>query len=115
MAYDSPDELQACIDDCLRCYRVCLETATRHCLKLGGAHVEQNHLRLMFDCAEVCRSAAHLMISGSEFHPALCAACAPICHACAQSCAQLGDMRNCVEACRACATSCSRMAQAESV
>ncbi len=32
-------EMQACIDECLRCYRICLGTAMTHCLEAGGEHV----------------------------------------------------------------------------
>lgn len=86
--------------------------ATTHCLELGGAHAEAGHLRLMLDCAEICRVAAHFMLAGSPYHAAICAACAPICHACAQSCEEIGDMEECVQVCRACTEACARMANA---
>ena len=38
---------QDCIDDCLRCYRVCFEMAMTHCLEHGGRHVEPGHFRIM--------------------------------------------------------------------
>ena len=55
-------EMDACIRACLECYRVCQETATGHCLETGGRHVEPEHFRLMLSCAEVCRTAAALML-----------------------------------------------------
>ncbi len=44
-------EMQACIDECLRCYQMCLGTAMTHCLESGGKHVEPKHIRLMMACA----------------------------------------------------------------
>lgn len=33
-------EMQACIDECLRCYQTCLSMASNQCLPAGGKHVE---------------------------------------------------------------------------
>lgn len=54
-------EMQACIEECLRCYQTCLGMAMGHCLEHGGKHVEQQHFRLMMACAEICRTSAHFM------------------------------------------------------
>jgi hypothetical protein len=32
--------MQACIKACEDCHRICLTTATRYCLEMGGKHVE---------------------------------------------------------------------------
>lgn len=103
-------EMQACIDDCLRCHGTCLGMAMTHCLETGGRHVEPGHFRLMMACAEICRAAANLMLIGTAHHRRSCALCAEICEDCARSCAELDDMQDCVEACRRCAESCRRMA-----
>ena len=108
MAKPSPETLQ-CIENCLTCYGVCLGMATNHCLAVGGAHVEQEHLRLMLACAEVCRTHAHLMILGSPHAKHLASECAEIATECAESCEKVGDMDDCVKACRACAASCATM------
>ena len=57
-------EMQACIDECLRCYQTCLGMASNHCLPAGGKHVEPEHFRLMMACAEICRTSAHFMLIG---------------------------------------------------
>jgi hypothetical protein len=103
-------DMQRCIHACLGCYETCLSMAMNHCLEVGGAHVEKHHLTLMFGCAEICRTAAHFMLIGSEHHRHLCAECAEICTQCAEDCERLGDMKPCVEACRKCAESCRAMA-----
>ena len=109
MHYQSP-EMRACIDECLRCYAICLGMAMNHCLEAGGEHVEPRHFRLMMACAEICRTSAHFMRISSEHHKHTCAECAEICAQCASDCERLGDMQECVEACRRCAESCRMMA-----
>jgi hypothetical protein len=106
-------ELQTCIEDCLRCYRTCRQTAMDHCLETGGPHVEPEHFRLMVACAEACRSAADIMLIGVPLHRSVCRACAEICEACARSCEPLDGMEECVRVCRACAESCFAMAADE--
>ncbi len=103
-------ELAACIEACLACSRECRQTALTHCLSLGGAHVEPDHFRLMFDCVTACDAAAALMAGGSPYHPAYCALCAEVCRACAASCDALADMDDCARACRDCAAQCDAMA-----
>ena len=65
-------EMKSCIDECLRCYSVCLSTAMGHCLELGGQHTEKQHFTLMMACAEICRTSAHFMLIGSEHHKHTC-------------------------------------------
>lgn len=103
-------EMQACIDECLRCYSVCLGMAMNHCLEAGGKHVEPSHFRMMMACAEICRTSASFMLISSDHHKRTCAVCAEVCEACAKSCEEVGDMQECVDACRRCAESCRRMA-----
>jgi len=104
--------MQECIDTCVNCHRVCLETFTQHCLKMGGAHVEQQHARLMLDCIQICQTCADFMLRGSELHQITCNACAEICQLCAEDCARFeGDeMRRCAETCSHCAQVCHEMA-----
>jgi hypothetical protein len=103
--------MRACIDNCLSCYRICLETSTNHCLAVGGQHVEKEHFKLMAACAEICRTSAAIMLIDIEQHKEVCAACAVICAACAKSCDEIGDMDLCVAACQTCAISCQEMAE----
>lgn len=99
----------ACIDACLRCARICWQTATQHCLTEGGKHVEPEHYRLMLQCAAICRLCADFQLSSSIFSEAVRKLCADVCEACALSCEGIGDMDDCVSACRICAASCEEM------
>lgn len=107
-------DTNACTDACLACARDCLATATTYCLAKGGDHAEPVHMRLMLDCAEICRTAADFMIRGSEQHHLVCAVCAEVCTECALSCDRLHDdrMHHCAEVCRHCAELCRSMSHA---
>jgi len=105
-----PERLTECIEECLHCYQTCLGAAMQHCLEVGGEHIKPAHFRLLMACSEICRTAAHFMLLGSEHHKHLCKECAEICEECANDCERLGDMSDCVEACRRCAQSCLEMA-----
>lgn len=104
----SPD---GCLETCLRCARICWQTATQHCLSMGGKHVEPEHYRLMLDCVAICKLCADFQLSTSTFSTDVCTLCAKVCEACARSCEGIGDMDECVAACRICSASCEQMAK----
>jgi hypothetical protein len=111
--HDSPNhDHQRCIEACMECHAVCEHMIYQHCLPRGGAHVAPEHLKLMADCAQICRVAADFMIRGSAHHALTCGVCANLCAACADDCERVGDMEECVRACRACAEACREMAEA---
>jgi Domain of Unknown Function (DUF326) len=100
-----------CIDACMNCHEICLETIA-HCLEKGGAHAEAGHIRLLMDCAQICETSADFMIRGSDLHGRTCRVCAEVCEACAVSCESVADgsqMQSCAEACRRCAEACRQM------
>ncbi|HWD27548.1 MAG TPA: four-helix bundle copper-binding protein [Rhizomicrobium sp.] len=103
-------DVSDCIDTCLDCHKTCLGMAMTHCLETGGGHVAPQHFRLMIDCAAICATAADFMLHKSQFHHQLCGLCAEVCTACADDCARLGGMEDCVAACRRCAEHCRKMA-----
>ena len=78
-------EMQTCMDACHHCHVTCLSMTTQHCLQVGGAHAAPDHIKIMLDCAYICR-------------------------ACAASCEQVGDMDDCIAACNRCAEECEKMA-----
>ena len=104
-------ETRHCIEQCLRCYRTCFESAMTHCLERGGEHVEAQHFRLMMACAEMCRSSAHILLTRSSLYRPVCRACAEICEQCSHSCDRIGDMQECADACRSCAESCEELSR----
>lgn len=103
-------DLRDCIEACTECHGICEHMIYEHCLRLGGEHVKPDHLKLMADCAQICRTAADFMQRGSPRHMHVCGVCAEICEACADDCERIGEMEDCVAACRRCAKSCREMA-----
>jgi hypothetical protein len=102
------------VTSALECHRVCEETVT-YCLQQGGRYAEAAHIRLLTDCADICRTAADFMVRSSQFHPAVCGVCAEVCRQCAAACEAFGDdeqMRRCAQACRECEQACQQMATA---
>ena len=89
---DLPQDMLQCIELCNDCHKACLETVM-YCLQQGGNHAEANHVRQMFDCAEICQTSANFMQRGSDLHVHTCAACAAVCRRCAEDC------RRCAEFC----------------
>lgn len=106
-------EMRQCIEHCLDCHAICLETIS-HCLEMGGKHAEASHIRLLMDCVQICQTSADFMLRGSDLHGRICGVCAEVCARCAEDCERLaGDdelMRRCAESCRRCAESCRKMA-----
>ena len=105
--------LQECIGHCSGCANLCQDTVA-HCLDLGGAHAAREHIVLLLDCADICRTSANFMLRGSALHTQVCGVCAEVCERCAADCERIGPddevMRHCAEVCRRCAESCRAMA-----
>ena len=109
------DEMRHSIDNCLHCYNICEETIN-HCLRMGGRHADPEHLILLRDCAEICRTTAGFLLRGSEFHAQNCGVCTVICSQCAEACEHTAEgdqtMQLCADICRQCADSCAALAGA---
>jgi hypothetical protein len=111
----SSHTMDQCIENCTNCHRICLETAARHFRGESSPRLEERMVRLLLDCAEICRTSADFMIRGSELHGHTCGACAAICERCADECDRMGQdpyMAACTEICRRCSESCREMAAA---
>jgi hypothetical protein len=104
-------QLQECIRLCWDCRHICQRTLFKHCLPIGGMHMEERHVQAMIECIEMCQLAADFMTRDSNHHFDVCALCADICDSCAKTCEQIGDetMMRCAKACRACAKACREM------
>ena len=105
--------MEQCIENCTNCHRICLETTARHFAGEASPKLEEALVRLLLDCAEICRTSADFMIRGSIMHPHTCRACAEVCSRCADECDRMGEdpyMAACAEICRRCAETCREMA-----
>lgn len=108
-----PPAMNDCIDHCLRCHAVCLETIN-YCLTIGGQHASPHHIALLSTCADVCVTSADAMLRGADVHSVICGACAEVCRQCAIACEGMGEdaeIKRCAEFCRRCADSCAVVAR----
>jgi hypothetical protein len=98
--------LRECVDACLNCQTVCLETFTRE-MRLGRVG---GHTAALLDCAEICQISAALLLRGSELQAHVRNLCAEACDHCARACDAVdgGDeaLAECAELCRRCAETC---------
>ena len=107
-------EMKRCREKCHSCHDICVETAL-HCLEQEPRRTDAAHIRLLLDCAQICRTSGDFLLRGSSLHERTCAVCAEICIRCAEACDQIVDdpvLRQCAETCRRCADSCAEMAGA---
>lgn len=112
MEYPSKYDLQRCIAECLDCYNVCTQTALNQCLQESSDRVQPELFQLMATCANICRTAADLMLGNFGLHTQkACAVCAEVCSACADGCERVGELDDCAEACRRCADACRDIAE----
>lgn len=104
------EKTQICIKACLECYKMCIEMS-RHCLRMGGKHADAEHIQLLEDCANICRTSAEMMLRQSPYQTDICTLCAKVCEDCAVDCERFDDefMKQCAEVCRRCAESCKEM------
>jgi hypothetical protein len=105
--------MQECIRNCEDCHMSCMRTV-QHCLTMGGAHADPNHIGMMLDCADICRTSADFMLRNSPNHSKICRVCGEICMKCADDCERIAGrdsmMLECAKMCRQCAESCRNMA-----
>lgn len=103
--------ISQCVDECLKCHRICLDTATQ-CLLIGGDLAAPERVRLLYDAAQICQMAADFILRKSLFHLQSCELCAEICERVVDSCEDLIDdrlMHTCSQAARRCAAACREM------
>jgi Domain of Unknown Function (DUF326) len=108
---EETSQIDQCIQSCLDCHRICLETIT-HCLLMGGEYASEKRILLLQDCAEICDTNANFMTRNSDLHATICSTCAEVCLRCAEDCEQFGDddlLKACAKACRRCAEYCQLM------
>lgn len=113
--HNDQEGLRDCIIACWSCRTACQETLFNHSFKQGGKFVEEKHVRLMFDCIQLCQAAADYMTRNSEMYTLVCLALVGVCESCAKSCEKIGgaEMLRCAEACRRCVESCRKASNRE--
>ncbi|MBX3201597.1 MAG: four-helix bundle copper-binding protein [Labilithrix sp.] len=108
------ERIASCIEACNECAEAC-EYCADACLDEDDVEDLVECVRLDRDCADLCRLVAAFLARGSSFSPAIAAACAEACDACAAECDEheMEHCRACAEACRDCAAECRRMMESD--
>lgn len=52
--------MNECIDNCIQCHSICLETIN-YCLTKDGEHAAPKHIALLASCADICATSAAAM------------------------------------------------------
>src|SRR4051794_26652275 len=107
--YNGPAPSNQCLDACITCHRICLETASTHCLESGNRHLTSDHIRLLVDCAQISQACADFIIRDSELDGYVAGLCSHICNECANAFDVLSDdpsLAVCADCCRQCADLC---------
>lgn len=105
--------MEHCIDKCIACYRICMQTVSKLYDTEGHNH---DLLRQLQVCARACQLSAETMILDSFQHPLTCALCAMLCEQCSVVCRETAEgherlqfLIKCADICDECAKSCRDM------
>lgn len=106
-------QVRACIKATSECYTVCTETLS-YSLDGGGHLFDQQHLRLLIDCCEVCQTTQNTLLRSSEVGTMMSAVCAEACEKAAESCRRVDgsdeQLIACAEVCDHTADCCRQLA-----
>lgn len=102
-------EADSCQQACRHCHEVCRKTAF-DMSRAAAQETNQDHIRMLFECAELCELSANWQLSGSQYCNQICAVCAQVCRECESHCVGKVDLEECEYVCRRCAESCEAMA-----
>lgn len=104
--------MQDCLENCENCYRLCVQTLV-YATHQTEKPIHEALLRLLMDCADICRATANYLMRGSDLHGSLCRVCASICERCAEFCGESREdaqLRLCEQVCLRCSESCAQLA-----
>ena len=97
---------------CRRCYEVCRQTLTHSVVSVKS--MNENHLRLLLDCAGSCVAASEIIRLRPDLFRDECQRCAVACrnfgHCCEGEYFNDGLINECVSECQRCAEICEEIA-----
>ena len=102
-------EVQACIEACLDCHRICFTVATRRVAGSGTNLQRSSSFQDALNGAELSLLTAHFLLTTAQLSHKLCLVCAEACDLCAQDCERLGGLADCLWTCRRCAETCRKV------
>lgn len=104
------NNLQDCIEACIRCAQVC-NRCFKECLDKDNINGMKEALGILVDCAEMCYVTAAYLSNNNVYSGNVSGACAELCERCADICESYATLscRDSVEACRLCAAECRKV------
>lgn len=102
-----------CLRACLECHEACMRAVAY--LQANEAAVATDHVRLLFNTAEIVKTTASLLRGDLDVAEQAARVCVELCERAARYCDGFPDeatMRACAEACRSCTEACQLMAPA---
>lgn len=103
---------QTCMELCRQAHDACVRATALHVKAWDPASpLLVDQVRLLADCAQICRTTADYVARSSPYYFYFCFLCSAVCEACAESC-ELSELGNeCVQLCRSCAVACRKIAE----
>lgn len=108
------NKYQKCIDACNKCAQAC-EECHMLCMQNPDVQARINSMKLLMECAAICRQSSCFMSMDAQHSKNMCALCADVCDKCAMECGKHKDdhSQKCAAECKACAAECRTMSQAQ--
>jgi len=106
--------LKESMKDCMEAHISCVELESR-ARKMDDQRVDDALLRVIRECADMCRLTADAALHDSESRTALAKACIDVTRRCAEDCARfMGnvEMQRCADVCARAVLACQRLARA---
>ncbi len=101
------------VEICMEAHRSCVELEARARL-MDDLRVDRALLRVIRECAEICRLTAESALHDSESRPALAMACVEVSRRCAEDCARIqgnAAMQSCADYCARAVLACQRLSR----
>lgn len=106
--------LKESVKDCMEAHISCVELETR-ARTMDDLRVDDALLRVIRECADMCRLTADAALYDSESRGALAKACVDVARRCAEDCARFRgnvEMQRCADVCARAVLACQRLARA---
>lgn len=105
--------LKQSMKDCMEAHIACVELESR-AREMDDMRVDETLLRVIRECAEMCRLTSEAALHDSDSRPVLAKACIEVSRRCAEDCARFHgnvEMQRCADACARAILACQRLAK----
>jgi hypothetical protein len=110
---ETTSALKQNMKDCMEAHISCVELEAR-AREMDDLRVDSTLLRVIRECAEMCRLTAEAALHDSDSRPALAKACVEVSRRCAEDCARFRgnvEMQRTADVCARAVLACQRLAR----